>query len=419
MKKIYILIIFVFISVIISVLYLNYKGPISVTFQSYHDEFFYQNRTLDNAYLENQTKNFFENASKTSTENASKTLTEKIEIEPEKIEKFSNWYKEMHEKSINDLKVIVYDSTQGGGLGNVINGLISSLLVSVLTERALLTSQNQGSMVFDFFLSRSWENYEHLIKSLSSFDDSNYCFFKEESVKKFETEDLNSIFGKQSFRWTTNCPLFHWIARNPKYTEKIKKLGMVPENATVKEYGYYVAVFLSKCLLHKLREPYNTLIEKKIREDFSQSFVVGLQIRTGYLDNGDQRFLSSQQIEAIWNCSETLSKGNDTKFFVASDNPDVINYANSKFKDKLIKVEGPLEHVRGHKVGDGLARAVVEMKLLGYCDEIIITSASTFGSSAVLLAGKVPLWINTDLQCIPTTKEEGPGGRLPNSLIWK
>lgn len=65
-----------------------------------------------------------------------------------------------------------------------------------------------------------------------------FLFYKEisESVKRFEREDLDSIFGQQSFRWTTNCPLFHWIARNPKYTEKIKNLGMVSENTPIKEY---------------------------------------------------------------------------------------------------------------------------------------------------------------------------------------
>ena len=63
---------------------------------SYYYESKKENRTILNVDLNNETKHSFEIVSK--------TLTEKIEIDPEKILKFTNWYNDMNEKSIKNLR---------------------------------------------------------------------------------------------------------------------------------------------------------------------------------------------------------------------------------------------------------------------------------------------------------------------------
>lgn len=85
--------------------------------------------------------------------------------------------------------------------------------------------------------------------------------------------------------------------------------------------------------------------------------------------------------------------------------------------DNTYWIKGEIAHTGGTPQMAWIEKAVSDNFVIGECDEIIITPQSTYGAVAVLRTGKVPLYI-LDNQCRMSSPVSGPGGRLPNSIIW-
>jgi len=80
----------------------------------------------------------------------------------------------------------------------------------------------------------------------------------------------------------------------------------------------------------------------------------------------------------------------DTKFFVATQNVDLIHKLQQSYGDRIIWYNGTItttfdSHPEGQKV------SLVTWWIMGECDEVVSTEASSYGTTAAARAGKYPV----------------------------
>lgn len=79
------------------------------------------------------------------------------------------------------------------------------------------------------------------------------------------------------------------------------------------------------------------------------------------------------------------------KWFITSDNSDYVSKIKAIEPDKVVHVlNGAVKHVVTDS--DGYYRAILDNEILSKCNQIIMTSGSTFGFLAVIRNGKVIPW---------------------------
>ena len=118
---------------------------------------------------------------------------------------------------------------------------------------------------------------------------------------------------------------------------------------------------------------------------------------------------------------------------MASDSDNVRNHLEQTFPGKLLPaVDGVLQHIGivNTYPPEVMNRMVIENYLLGKgpfspfshiqgaCHEIVITPGSSFGATAVIRTGKLPMVLNEE-SCVHTFAAQGPAGRdMPNYISW-
>jgi hypothetical protein len=76
------------------------------------------------------------------------------------------------------------------------------------------------------------------------------------------------------------------------------------------------------------------------------------------------------------------------------------------YKEKSFTSNGTLGHI-DLDAEDGLRRAVLDVELLSKCDEIIVTSGSTFGWLAAMKTLKLPFYVSgSSEKMVKCTRED-------------
>ena len=138
------------------------------------------------------------------------------------------------------------------------------------------------------------------------------------------------------------------------------------------------------------------LTKKFIENWFNGYFVIGIQLRYQYIDDAldTHNFLKcALDIESNQNSSMLFKlKYKGIKWFVTSDNSEVLNRLVNEHPDKIITTYG---HI-GHTGSDEKAyfRTIMDLELLSNCNELIITGGSTFGYVAAIKSKKFSYYIN-------------------------
>ena len=81
------------------------------------------------------------------------------------------------------------------------------------------------------------------------------------------------------------------------------------------------------------------------------------------------------------------------KWFIATDSDKIRSLIFEHYKDKSFTSNGTLSHTSLGST-DGFRRAVLDVELLSKCDEIIVTSGSTFGWLAAMKSLKMPYYVS-------------------------
>jgi len=252
----------------------------------------------------------------------------------------------------------------------------------------------------------------------------NECFFEERKSwfpwLHYEEKDLDKHLPKPV--WIhSNCPLYHWIAKNPIYHKRIIELGLVPKQAKPEEYSFFIGASLSNMFFSKIQNVFQQEADRlslEWRKD-PQTFLIGIAIRIGAKFRGGDTphiYLTDSEIAAMWRCAKNMAKpGMNNKFFVMSDTPQIMAQARQQFGSQLLEVSGEIQHIWFANSQQQQMKSVIEHHLFGECDEIIITAESTFGGTAMLRTGKLGVYPSGD-KCVVIEPSKSPTAR--GQILW-
>jgi hypothetical protein len=208
-------------------------------------------------------------------------------------------------------------------------------------------------------------------------------------------------------------PWFFELATDPAHFDTLSRLNLVSkslikkanllykmknkDNKVMVETLYALGFsFAHNVLNHVLvvKDPLRAYIDKYVRDNFENYYVIGMQMRQGFMDNVNdvRNFLNCtmrhhEHARFKFNIPEK-----SIKWFLATDNEQLSGEIRARFPDRVLTVEGKVGHVIYETVFYN--RAIVDNELLSKCNELIITGGSTFGSVAVMRAGRMPLFFN-------------------------
>lgn len=318
-----------------------------------------------------------------------------------------------------------------GGYGNRIFGLVSAFLISIMTDRALVITcpilKENMDFPFKGMTDMSSASKADRIESLVYQDT---CYFEGNDIGETLSKitDFNQLSSAPVVHFITNCPLFHWIVKNPEVQRKMQEYGIVDRNgnplSSFDVLGFFQNLMRPKPFLKQF-------IDNKVSQWRKENdIVIGLQIRVGtpptgnitssFVDNG--YYLRNENFEMIWNHSFSLTKNhNRPKYFLATDSDIVVNMSKTIYKENITFFDGVIIHSYQDQSPSGIAKVLVDNYLLSETDEIIMTSGSTFGAIAAARKGTIPYYIFIDdNECKLSSRDKSPGKQYGNqmSLMW-
>jgi len=156
---------------------------------------------------------------------------------------FKKWNSEVLSK--NSTNFLIHQPE--GGYGNQMIGTVSTLLLSLLTERAFFVYNPVLVNVVDWPFEWNWLLYKKQIPQTSNVGFRMECFFNNRGGSdsyywtRYASENIESIHPPGQMIHTY-CPTYHWIVKNPKYQAKILELGLVPKDARLDEYSFFCGI---------------------------------------------------------------------------------------------------------------------------------------------------------------------------------
>ena len=171
---------------------------------------------------------------------------------------------------------------------------------------------------------------------------------------------------------------------NSTFEEKNHNLFMI---------GFEVgANLMNKMIIPKAR--IQEIIKDFVRRGFIGNFVIGIQLRTLYLDveKDSLRFLNCAfQIENEY-LKASKGEARPVKWYISSDSEDLLKKIATFYPEKTLAGNGSILHVNSDR--QGYYRALIDVDLLSKCDELIYTGGSTFGFVSAMKSFKVPYFVD-------------------------
>lgn len=131
-----------------------------------------------------------------------------------------------------------------------------------------------------------------------------------------------------------------------------------------------------------------------LREKFASHYVIGLQMRNEYLTVPRDIHLfvdCALQIEASKRRKKILGEKIQVKWFVASENQEIVKALADTYRERIITGVGSIGHVGYHS--GGYERALLDVELLSECNDTILTGGSTFGFVGALKSQRKPFFV--------------------------
>ena len=317
---------------------------------------------------------------------------------------------------------ISYNGLLVNGYGNRVYSFISTIVIGVLTDSAvLLNTWPQVKPLVKEPLYRSF----HLFNDSSEFDvymhapnDTFYWPTVEYHINKSIDRLINTTipaFNKR-IRYDQSAAGFMSICANPMYYAKLYANGLVSaktiEDAREKinntklayeerlnaalQVGFDVGSYILRTLWHP-QDNLAKVVEKFYAKHFTEdTYVIGLQWRNEFMGG-------KYDIPAFVKCAEmienhvSLKSARPPKFkwFISTEGMGIINDHLSAYKHKLIYVQYKVDleyDVWTVEIDD--QKIVIDNELLVRCNELIVTGGSTFGFLAAMKSGRLPYYLN-------------------------
>lgn len=316
----------------------------------------------------------------------------------------------------NENKKVIFCDPRYGGYGNRVYNFLSCFVFGLLSH--------------SFVILKSWkESRDYIDLPFNPFDVQNISDndflnpeFEKDKILELKTpyawnntKDLGAIMNFQipenatRFYYGIYDALFMVLCSNPKYYDTLIYYGLV-SNETVqnsvstmnnasssldkKSQNLFMIGFeVGANLLNKIIIP-KAHIQEKINEiyknEFSNSFVIGIQLRTEFLDLEIDKLKFLNCALQIENEYLTANKNNSkrVKWYLSSDSEALLRKIFALYPEKAIVGKGDILHVDNNS--NGYFRTLVDSGLLSKCDELIHTGGSTFGYVSAMRSYRVP-----------------------------
>jgi len=316
-------------------------------------------------------------------------------------------YVQLHAEILNrpySERKFLYFEASDDGLGNRIQGLLSALLLAMLTNRAFVIKWPVTT------------NCPADFASLFGPPLSNWTFSQ---MLPYMAENEEVVKNEAQSRWYAYCrhcsiggggdpptPWSSWsyLLCDPHFgfhtSGRIIKIRstqwFAPVIAHNQNWREKVCQLTGPDIFGSLASTLHPTdsLQQRIQEfkknHFEGSEVVGLQMRRLEIlgVKGDRE-------EVFWRCAAMLSKDSRTKWFLATDEESTRTKLKNLIGDRLLYVNESITR----RDEEGVQNALVEMWLLGEVDHIITTPYSTFGYSAHARTSKIPYTVTHDKMC--------------------
>ena len=361
---------------------------------------------------------------------------ESASIENETQETLFGKWTSQHNRTMKSTspEVIIYE-TYYGAYANRLYGLLSSLMMAILLNKAFLVKDWWQVGIHTNIPLDNWDmmgpkwrenvtlevsNVAYKTRELYELDFD--CYHDPLKLRPFEiTSNIESIFPYTSYRVKTSCAIFMYLGRNPSHWDRFHELGLLRnQNLVLKalEYGIsdaerfervnQVAFHVAGQLLRvawKPKPPLEALIER-IAAEFKGYRVIGLHIRTGNVTRRNEAYLENKDIPRFFECAMQLGRSSEvnTKWFIATDNEEIKLRAKFIHGDRIIMVPMAPLHTDIRDSEESYLVAMADNELLSRCDAIVVTGGSTFGYIASLKSLNLPYYVNgfvNQSACLP------------------
>lgn len=290
-------------------------------------------------------------------------------------------------------KFLVY-STQNGGLGDRLFGLVSSYLLALLNDYNFRIKLDDDITYADVFTSPiDWWNDDWKLLPLKrgrfnieSDLINNLDFFKTQTIsEKFPDSDCVYIYSNQNF--------IQYIFENEKYKNKLKELELTPENCFSKLINNLL-VFEDE-----FQKNYDYL-KSKLKSNNVKT--IGIHIRTNRFW-GDVPEISDNTLELFNKTIDAVSDGDERIFLCSDDEQVIFDLKNRYGDDRVFAVPGQAVHYSKNtkKTIYDVIKTFFEIWLLSECDTIITSYWSNFSRVAVLKSMKQPVIVEMEISDNP------------------
>ena len=364
-------------------------------------------------------ENFFETDKNERTETLFKNLDIRLEKNSnDKLNDYVKYFNSSLYESKNVTKNVVFCDPRGSGYGNRLYTFLSCFVVALLTDGlVILTAWHETRDFIDLPFNPFFET--NLTNDLNpNFEREKIYGFGVPYAWK-ATKDLNSIMNYQipenftRFQYGGYENLFMVLCSNPKHYEKLIFYNLVKnetviksiqtiknQNSTLVERNhnlFMIGFEVGANLLNKIiitKPGIQEIINHYIRSNFIDNFVIGIQLRTIYLDIeiDIMRFLlCALHIENEY-LKNIKNKAKPVKWYISSDSEEVIKKIGLLFPEKTLYGNGSILHVADDS--QGYYRTLIDVEMLSKCDELIHTGGSTFGFVSAMKSFKVPYFVD-------------------------
>lgn len=311
---------------------------------------------------------------------------------------YVKFHAEMLLKPKDEQRLLIFHAGSEG-LGNRLEGLISSFVLAVVTNRAWVVDWNAGAKCHarlpELFANPgfSWEvnwNTMHYREPDAARFNYPYCRACPIRTRREGEEymwssllcepDANFPKDKRIVALSSTQFFAPVIALNPHLRDKVCELFGSNMFETVAPY-----LLKLKPELEKRKNDW-----KAAKGWHNSSEVVSIHIRRlegfGVPDTTCDSYLR---------CANAVSKTDNVKYFVATDHIETRERFQSILGDKMLHWESVFDR----SSTAGIQDAIIEMFLLGEANNMIMTPYSTFSDVAHARTGLVPYKVNRGGQC--------------------
>ncbi|CAG8789414.1 11661_t:CDS:2, partial [Racocetra fulgida] len=280
-------------------------------------------------------------------------------------------------------KVVVVKPDLTQGFGNRIPSMVCAFIYSLISDRLLfIDGYDNFSSYYEKDFEHDWKFVADLYKNSTSrhlHQDNSYNDFPLVARGNLSNDKTDILYV---YTWDYVCAP---IISNPHYKEWFNKV--------IPDYKVFTVISLKLLRLHpNISKQVETFADNKFND-----YNIGIHLRQKKKADG---FITAvdHYIEVVKMLMLEVKNKNIT-VFVAADSNDgrkklvnllskIIPYNNNSIKivhtDDDMDAQNPFNSNTGSEVG-----ALIDMKLLGLCDDLVITYASSFGFVAAGWSQKV------------------------------